>query len=249
MFFSVSPAIFTQVFTVLGLVKKARGNQRNASLETSGVALPFVYALLSSKATEQYEKVFGAIQVAADQHNIQNCAPTRILSDSEMAIINASKSMLPGVPIKCCFFHFSQALYRKIQSLGLQEEYCTRESTIRERVQMIMGLAYVPVDDVVAVFQIVKANAPPQLELFCKYVEETHVGRSGGRGLLSADFHRQKMLLQQGSCNLNVVERWRRENVGEPRDSSSRMIVALENRYNETSLCRGERECVIEGKE
>ncbi|KAJ8686222.1 hypothetical protein QAD02_022016 [Eretmocerus hayati] len=71
--------------------------------------------------------------LAADQHNIQNCAPTRILSDFEMAIINASKSMLPGVPNKCCFFHFGQALYRKIQSLGLQEEYCTRESTIRER--------------------------------------------------------------------------------------------------------------------
>ena len=61
----VTPTLFTQLFTVVGLVTR----------HNKSVALPFVYGLLSSKQTYQYSTVLHAITAAADDYNIPNCEP------------------------------------------------------------------------------------------------------------------------------------------------------------------------------
>ena len=50
----MAPNIFTQVFTILGVVTRATDTGE------SKVALPFVYALLTSKEGTQYAKVLQA---------------------------------------------------------------------------------------------------------------------------------------------------------------------------------------------
>ncbi|KAJ8682127.1 hypothetical protein QAD02_017919 [Eretmocerus hayati] len=57
--FKVSPSIFTQLFTVLGIVKRHQ----------NFAALPLVYALLSSKETRQYSTALQAIKSAAEERS------------------------------------------------------------------------------------------------------------------------------------------------------------------------------------
>ncbi|XP_043462872.1 uncharacterized protein LOC122498936 [Leptopilina heterotoma] len=104
--FKVSPSLFTQLFTVMGKVLKpnVRGN------EPTVIAFPFVYALLSSKETDQYEAVFRSIASMAATYGIHHCRPQRIVSDFEVAIINACCSVYPNIPLSCCFFHLGQSL-------------------------------------------------------------------------------------------------------------------------------------------
>ena len=49
--------------------------------------------------------------------------PTAIVLDFELAIMQASTAVFPAVQTKGCYFHFCQALIRKLQHLGLQTQY------------------------------------------------------------------------------------------------------------------------------
>lgn len=48
---------------------------------------------------------------------------TKITIDLEVAVINAILLLFPGVRIVLCFFHLSQAVFRKMQKLGLYGNY------------------------------------------------------------------------------------------------------------------------------
>lgn len=50
-----------------------------------------------------------------------------------------------------CFFHYTQAIYRKIQNLGLSNEYAADEN-IRNICRKLMALALMPVSLVIETF-------------------------------------------------------------------------------------------------
>ena len=81
-----------------------RERRRNVR-DQEAVPLPFVYALLSSKETEQYTAVLRAVQTAADENGIQNFGPEKIMSDFEKGILNACDAVYSGVQTTSCFFH------------------------------------------------------------------------------------------------------------------------------------------------
>jgi len=51
------------------------------------------------------------------------------LLDFEAALWQALATELPDVLLKGCTFHFSQAIWRKVQELGLQLAYADRRRT------------------------------------------------------------------------------------------------------------------------
>ena len=79
------------------------------------------------------------------QHTL---APTNLMVDFEIAVLNAIDTSFPGTNNKGCFFHFSQAIFRKIQSLGLQNRYKDDEN-FAHKVRMLAALAFVPLSDVI----------------------------------------------------------------------------------------------------
>lgn len=140
-------------------------------------ALPFVYALLSSKQEIQYSAVLRAVADAATESGIENCYPDRIMVDFEMGIINACTAVFPEADLSCCYFHLKKSLYRKVQSLGLQVAYNDpNDREVKVFVHMIAALAYVPVENVVVNFQRLKNQAPACLNEFLEYFEITYVG-------------------------------------------------------------------------
>lgn len=61
-------------------------------------------------------------------------------------------------------WYFGHSLYRKEQVLGSQQEYCNPYSIVREKIHRLMGLYYIPIDDVIHIFQNLKNEASPHLE-------------------------------------------------------------------------------------
>jgi len=75
--------IFAQIFTIIGLGK-------HAGVNDEFVAIHLVYAL---------------IEIAVEQNDTDPCLPTKIMSDFELAIINACKQVFPYVPASGWFFY------------------------------------------------------------------------------------------------------------------------------------------------
>lgn len=137
---------------------------------------------MSSKDTEQYATVFRAVDKAAKDYLIENCVPRRIMVDFEKAILNACEEMY-DVEISCCFFHLGQSVYRNVQSSGLQEEYNDpNDRTIKVNVHMLLALAFVPSEDVKVGLEVVKKNAPKQLESLIEYFSVTYVAGKPAKG-------------------------------------------------------------------
>ncbi|KAJ8681367.1 hypothetical protein QAD02_017154 [Eretmocerus hayati] len=151
---NASPRIFVQIFTILGMCTRARGNNANVA-ENSVAATPFVYAFLFGKETAQYATVLQSVVTAAQEYQIANCEPQQIMADFEKAGINASAEVFPNAHVSCCFFHLRQSVYWHVQDEGLQQEYSDPlDRTLRDSIHMLLALAFVPENDVSQVFDL-----------------------------------------------------------------------------------------------
>ncbi|CAF0913032.1 unnamed protein product [Didymodactylos carnosus] len=93
--FKVAPQLFYQLYTIHGFIR--------------GRSVPLVYALLPGKSEAVYGELFNVLVQNVNKH------PKSITIDFERAVENVIKQKLPTTTISGCFFHFKQALWRKIQ--------------------------------------------------------------------------------------------------------------------------------------
>ena len=76
---------------------------------------------------------------------------------------------------KGCFFHFSQAIFRKIHSLGLQVRYKDDED-FAHKVRMLAASAFVRESDVIIPFEAVSEDFPLDGQAVIDYFEDTYIG-------------------------------------------------------------------------
>ena len=105
-----------------------------------------------------------------------NLAPQNVMVDFELAVLNAITTSFPDSSKKGCFFHFSQAIFKKIQSLGLQVRYKDDED-FAHKVRMLAALAFVPEADVIDAFEAVSEDFPLDAQAVIDYFEDTYIGR------------------------------------------------------------------------
>jgi hypothetical protein len=67
-----------------------------------------------------------------------------------------------------CYFHYCQALYKQVQSLGLSEAYSDDEDT-RLICRSTMGLALLPIEHVEEAAKLLEDDSPPEMADFFKY--------------------------------------------------------------------------------
>jgi hypothetical protein len=102
-----------------------------------------------------------------------------VQTDFEKAAMNAVYSVFGNndVQVKGCFFHYCQALFPKVQNLGLSEAYGQEDSEIRKTIKRCFALTLVRAEDFDMAWELIAANAPPgeTLTWFLDYVTDTWV--------------------------------------------------------------------------
>ena len=86
------------------------------------------------------------------------------MTDFERAVFQAVSIVLgPDVDKHGCFYHLTQATWRKIQELGLSNLYRDDENT-RVFCGMLDGLAFLPLDRIAEGMCFIRGNTPAELE-------------------------------------------------------------------------------------
>lgn len=126
--FDASPAIFQQLYTIHALLDDK--------------IVPVVYALLPGKKESLYRVLFNKLKEL-----VPGLAPESVMTDLELAAINAMQKTFTDVKVRLCFFHFTQCIYRKVVSYEMKNMYDNDED-FAKKVKSLMALAFMPVEDV-----------------------------------------------------------------------------------------------------
>ena len=133
--FVMAPAYFHQLFVI--------------QVPVGNVTVPAVFALLPDKRRTTYEVLFQAIVDTCTELGYQP-DPVSVIVDFEIGLRQSLRAVFgEHLAIQGCFYHLSQATWRKIQELGMVDVYKTNDE-FRHFCGMLDGLAFLPVADVPA---------------------------------------------------------------------------------------------------
>ena len=94
--------------------------------------------------------------------NNKQLKPVFILTDFESRLQQALKLNFSDSIIKGCWFHFSQAILRKVTALGMKTKYLSDHS-FKYWINRFIALALVPLDKIKDAFEII-LNSVPELD-------------------------------------------------------------------------------------
>ena len=100
--------------------------------------LPAIHCLMTSKSEILYQAVWEAIH-----ENLPEFQPSASMSDWEPAARNAFKEIFPQVKIYGCWFHYTQRIWAKTQSLALTQNFKNSLETAAY-IKQIMAIPFLP---------------------------------------------------------------------------------------------------------
>lgn len=170
--FKVVPQQFKQLYVIHG--------------NYEGRVWPLVYILMTRMTEVLYEAVvLDIVEFARDAFRIR-LEPRMLMVDFEVAAHNAFRSVFGNeFALSGCHFHLCQSVNRKVGDVGLRAQY-VQDREFALKIRLLPALAYVPVDQVPILFDIVAAQIGPEGADVTQYFSEYYVhGRSirtGNRG-------------------------------------------------------------------
>ncbi|KAG0443410.1 hypothetical protein HPB47_014952 [Ixodes persulcatus] len=188
-FFSC-PSLFHQLLTI--------------SAVKEGVSFNMAYFLLPGKSREVYVAAFTNFKAVFDALRAPLLLNV-VRTDFELALIQAFLFVFPGIRHRGCHFHFSQAIWRKVQDLGLSKAY-QEDTSVTLFVRQTNSLTFVPPTFVRVAWRSLKATAPqapgvPQLIL---YFEDNWL-------LGNYKIHQWNHHQNNGARTNNFMEAWHRK--------------------------------------
>ncbi|KAL8606286.1 hypothetical protein ACOMHN_024182 [Nucella lapillus] len=140
-------------------------------LDFQGHTFPVFYFLLTSKSEVMYKTAFRKVIDLLPQ----SATITHTMTDFERPLMNACHEVT-GRPVHGCWFHYSQALFRRIHKLGLLHPF-RRVTSFKRLIHKYMALPLLPSTRIEEGLDELKNEAPQippenqrKLELFRRYV-------------------------------------------------------------------------------
>ncbi|CAF1666654.1 unnamed protein product [Rotaria magnacalcarata] len=130
--FSSCPKIFDQVYTI-----------HSIKYEQS---FPCVFGLLPNRLKLTYQFLFHELKSIAIQMKL-DFAPKIVMSDFEPVLMGVVKTEFSAATHSSCYFHFTQAMYRNIQRLGLCTIY-NHDGDVKNFCRQLMALPLLPEPDI-----------------------------------------------------------------------------------------------------
>ena len=137
--FYTVPSIFYQLFTIF--------------ISFRGHCIPAIYVLMQKKTEGLYSAV---ILKLLDL--IPGFSPKLAVSDFEKAPRNAFTYLFPEMKMIGCWFHFTQAIWKKTQILGLGKLYKTKE-IYADWLRKLMALPLLPQSEITSTFSVLEATS------------------------------------------------------------------------------------------
>ncbi|KAF9762440.1 hypothetical protein NGRA_2007 [Nosema granulosis] len=151
---------------------------------------PLVYCFLKDKTEDTYDHLFTKIKEVFQEKDLGFPLPLFKI-DFEYAAFNAINSSFPSAIRKGCFFHFAQAIWRKVVDLGLKPMY-NNDRNFRESIGMITALAIILSAKIDEAWDLIKntlSNTSRQIIDIFAYIED--VWLSDNRSLFAREIWSQ----------------------------------------------------------
>jgi hypothetical protein len=161
--FSIVPKPFHQLLGIHTTIRK-KGNVKS---------VPLLFDLMSCRTTIAYVKLLRIVAELINPYSPHGSLQLLEVSlDFESAAWKGFLRVLPGIEIHGCCFHFYQAIFRKIQKLGLSKFYCNNPR-IRRLCMKLMSLNLLPHRFIRSSFNNLKSQARGALTIaLFNYVEK-----------------------------------------------------------------------------
>ena len=117
------------------------------ALISNTVTIPLVFCIARNKNEATYDKILTSLKEIDPTLN-----PESVMIDFERAAINAIARNFPTAELHGCYFHYGQAIWRHIQSLGLQQRYQS-EKEFAMIIKQFRALAFNQTSEVILCYQ------------------------------------------------------------------------------------------------
>lgn len=161
--FCTAPQGFCQIFTIHAGI--GDGDLRRF--------LPLVYMLLPKKDEATYMAAFEELCEIASRSEIE-LEPTLLMTDFELAQINAAKKTFETAAMHGCYFHLCQNMYKKIQQLGFQTIY-GNSYRVQLLFKQLTSLAFLPAAEIPRAFDELRKNSSNMLPAFFDYMSDYYI--------------------------------------------------------------------------
>ncbi|KAK3088597.1 hypothetical protein FSP39_021128, partial [Pinctada imbricata] len=127
--FYASPNLFTQLYSL--------------HADVDGSIYPLVFAPLPGKSETIYTRFLQLLKDECLRRRLP-LRPLEFFADFENAARKAIKTVFPSTELRGCFFHFTQCIWRKTQSLGLAVPY-KEDQDIQRFIRRAAVLPLIPI--------------------------------------------------------------------------------------------------------
>lgn len=168
--FKTVSRLFDQLYTVHGYMDPT--------------TLLLVYRLMSRRTQLGYQRLLHELADTAAGMGL-DLNPSTVVTDFELAAINAVRIEFPSSNVHGCFFHFGQTLWRRVQHEGLAGLYKDDVCDFGIKVRQLAAMAFLSPHDVREAYLQLKSMFPPEALNFLKWFEEMYVLGRPRRHVLS----------------------------------------------------------------
>uniref|UniRef100_A0A0N5BBT6 Dimer_Tnp_hAT domain-containing protein n=1 Tax=Strongyloides papillosus TaxID=174720 RepID=A0A0N5BBT6_STREA len=158
----VNKSYYAQLYTIHGKLEKecSKGEKRD-------IWLPLAMLFLKSCSEAVYTEAFSYLKRILYIEHKAILSPDEWIVDLEYAAINSIKNTyeIPQEKISLCFFHYSNALFREINSLGLTKDYLSwknpkkkNEKILSAYIRRVFSLVFLPEKEIIEVYKKIKLD-------------------------------------------------------------------------------------------